>query len=95
MADYCVYQFPKNFAKTVKNIYKRLFRLYAHIFHTHFGEVEARGAEAHLNSSFKHLMYFILEFDLVEEAELAPLKNLIKILTDKQINEAAAAPSSD
>jgi MOB kinase activator 1 len=73
-------KFPKTFVKTVKNIYKRLFRLYAHIFHTHFQEVEASGAEAHLNSSFKHLMYFILEFDLVEESELVPLKNLIDIL---------------
>jgi MOB kinase activator 1 len=74
----------------VKNIYKRLFRVYAHIFHTHFGEVEARGAEAHLNRSFKHLMYFILEFDLVEEADLVPLKSLIKILTSQQVNETAA-----
>ncbi len=73
-------KFPKSFIKTVKNIYKRLFRLYAHVFHTHFNEVEAIGAEAHLNSSFKHLMYFILEFDLVEESELSPLKNLIDIL---------------
>lgn len=67
-------KFPKNFLKTVKNIYKRLFRLYAHIFHTHFAEVEARGAEAHLNSSFKHLMYFILEFDLVEENRIGSLE---------------------
>eukprot|EP00357_Protocruzia_adherens_P037252 CAMPEP_0115008118 /NCGR_PEP_ID=MMETSP0216-20121206/21687_1 /TAXON_ID=223996 /ORGANISM="Protocruzia adherens, Strain Boccale" /LENGTH=162 /DNA_ID=CAMNT_0002375395 /DNA_START=59 /DNA_END=547 /DNA_ORIENTATION=- len=28
--------FPKNFQSTVKVIFKRLFRVYAHIYHTHF-----------------------------------------------------------
>jgi MOB kinase activator 1 len=85
-------KFPKNFVKTIKTIYKRLFRVYAHIFHHHFENVQNLGAEAHLNSSFKHLMYFILEFDLVENSELVPLKSLIKTLTDKDTGDAEAAP---
>jgi MOB kinase activator 1 len=28
--------FPKNFLATIKVIFKRLFRVYAHIYHTHF-----------------------------------------------------------
>jgi MOB kinase activator 1 len=28
--------FPKNFSATIKVIFKRLFRVYAHIYHTHF-----------------------------------------------------------
>jgi len=76
-------KFPKNFKKVVSTIHKRLFRVYAHIFHSHFSQVQEAGGEAHLNSSFKHLMYFILEFNLVEEDELLPLKNLITLLKEK------------
>lgn len=35
------------------------------------------GEEAHLNTCFKHFVFFVVEFDLIEEKELAPLKDLI------------------
>ena len=35
------------------------------------------GLEYHLNTCFKHFIYFIDEFRLVEEKELAPLAELI------------------
>jgi MOB kinase activator 1 len=72
--------FPRNFMNICKSIYKRLFRVYAHIYHSHFQKVVGLGAEAHLNTCFKHFMYFIQEFRLVREAELAPLADLIESL---------------
>jgi len=42
-----------------KTILKRLFRVYAHIYHQHFKEIVSLGEEAHLNTSFKHFVYFI------------------------------------
>jgi len=69
--------FPKNFQPLVKNIFKRLFRVYAHIYHSHFPKIVSLGEEAHLNTSFKHFIYFIQEFSLVEKKELAPLQELI------------------
>ena len=45
--------FPKNFQTTVKLIFKRLFRVYAHIYYSHFQKVVALNEEAHLNTSFK------------------------------------------
>ena len=39
-------------------IFKRLFRVYAHIYHSHFKNVCGLGEEAHLNTCFKHFMYF-------------------------------------
>jgi len=69
--------FPKNFLSTVKQIFKRLFRVYAHIYHCHFAEIVGLKAEAHLNTSFKHLTYFIQEFDLVVASDLTPLQELI------------------
>ncbi len=70
-------KFPSNFLKIVKVIFKRLFRVYAHIYHSHFNDIVLLEAESHLNTSFKHFVYFIDEFKLVDSKELAPLSELI------------------
>ena len=44
-------KFPKDFVSVVKNILKRLFRVYAHIYHSHFRSILALGMESHLNMS--------------------------------------------
>lgn len=54
--------FPKNFLSIAKTILKRLFRVYAHIYHQHFEEVVQLGEEAHLNTSFKHFIFFVQVF---------------------------------
>ncbi|KAL6256404.1 hypothetical protein P5V15_012517 [Pogonomyrmex californicus] len=76
--------FPKNFLSIAKTILKRLFRVYAHIYHQHFSEVVQLGEEAHLNTSFKHFIFFVQEFNLIERRELAPLQELIEKLTAKE-----------
>lgn len=50
--------FPANFLDVVRTIFKRLFRVYAHMYHSHFKSVCGLGAEAHLNTCFKHFMHF-------------------------------------
>lgn len=69
--------FPKNFVQIVKNIFKRLFRVYAHLYHSHFPKIVALGEEAHLNTSFKHFHFFVQEFGLVDKKDMAPLQELI------------------
>ncbi|CAK4084383.1 unnamed protein product [Aphanomyces euteiches] len=69
--------FPRGFAAAVKNIFRRLFRVYAHVYYSHFDKIVSLGAEAHLNSCFKHFIYFVNEFDLVDAREQEPLKDLI------------------
>ncbi|CAG8434710.1 7796_t:CDS:2 [Diversispora eburnea] len=78
--------FPKNFQSSVKVIFKRLFRVYAHIYLSHFPAIIALGEEAHLNTSFKHFIYFVQEFQLIEKKELQPLTELIVTLTSKDQN---------
>ena len=34
-------------------------------------------AEAHLNTSFKHFTFFITEFAMIQDRELAPMMDLI------------------
>jgi len=83
--------FPKTFQQIVKTIFKRLFRVYAHIYHSHFQKIVGLGAEAHLNTCFKHFIYFVYEFNLIEAKELEPLKELIDSLMGKD----AIASSDD
>jgi len=75
--------FPKNFVTIAKTMLKRLFRVYAHIYHQHFSHVVNLGEEAHLNTSFKHFIYFVQEFGLIDKRELAPLQELIEKLINK------------
>nr|DAD44270.1 TPA_asm: hypothetical protein HUJ06_002500 [Nelumbo nucifera] len=50
--------FPPNFRDVVKTIFKRLFRVYAHIYHSHFQKIVSLKEEAHLNTCFKHFILF-------------------------------------
>jgi len=79
--------FPANFESNVKQIFKRLFRVYAHIYHCHFPEVLGLGVEAHLNTSFKHFMYFVLEFDLITASDLTPLQEFVDTFSGKTPQE--------
>merc|ERR1712039_578152 len=76
--------FPPHYRKGMRVIYKRLFRIYAHTFHSHFKELVEGEADAHLNHSFKHFIYFVKEFNLIDDEELAPLKDLIELCMIQQ-----------
>ncbi|KAB2017793.1 hypothetical protein ES319_D08G186500v1 [Gossypium barbadense] len=65
------------FKEVVKTIFKRLFRVYAHIYHSHFQKIVSLKEEAHLNTCFKHFILFTCEFGLIDKKELAPLQELI------------------
>eukprot|EP01084_Bolivina_argentea_P025947 48244_1 len=79
--------FPKKFKQVIKTILKRLFRVYGHIYHHHIQKVVQLDAEAHLNTCFKHFIYFIKEFKLVNERELAPLADTINHMLAKDANK--------
>lgn len=69
--------FPPGFVDVVRTIFKRLFRVFAHIYHAHFSKMATFGAEAHLNTCFKHFVLFSRQFSLVEPREMVPLQQLI------------------
>jgi MOB kinase activator 1 len=50
--------FPQNFHSTCKAIYKQMFRVFAHIYHTHFDKILHMSLEAHYNSLFVHFIHF-------------------------------------
>lgn len=93
--------FPRNFREIVANIFRRLFRVYAHVFYSHHERVVELTFDGHLNSCFKHFMYFILEYELVRAEELQPLQPLIdKLLAEDDAKwgpwkaKAAAPPAA-
>lgn len=49
-------------------LFKRLYRVYAHIYCHHYSVVRGLGLEAHLNTGFKHYVLFVEEFGLADES---------------------------
>uniref|UniRef100_A0A5F8HGM8 MOB kinase activator 3C n=2 Tax=Monodelphis domestica TaxID=13616 RepID=A0A5F8HGM8_MONDO len=68
--------FPKNFQQVCTKILTRLFRVFVHVYIHHFDGIIAMGAEAHVNTCYKHFYYFIQEFSLVDHRELEPLREM-------------------
>lgn len=75
--------FPKTFLQSVKQIFTRIFRIYAIIYSHHFSKLETMGAVAHLNTSFKHFLYFVWEFDLVSSGELDALRDIVQEIKNR------------
>ncbi|KAI3641098.1 hypothetical protein MIR68_000877 [Amoeboaphelidium protococcarum] len=76
--------FPADFETNhVRTIFKRLFRVYAHIYHNHTAKIEEIGETAHLNTCFKHFLMFCQEFNLVDDQEQKPLVHIIEQLSKK------------
>lgn len=48
--------FPPDFRQTVSQIFRRLFRVYAHTYHNHYERMVGLAFLPHLNTCFKHFM---------------------------------------
>lgn len=48
-------------------MFKRMYRIYAHIYCHHYSVVRGLGLEPHLNTGFKHYVLFVDEFGLANE----------------------------
>ena len=70
--------FPRNFKVIVGDIFRRLFRIYAHCYYHHLEAFQELNEVVHLNTSFKHFILFSHEFDLIPQKQLEPLKDQVK-----------------
>mmetsp|Transcript_98743 Transcript_98743/g.205822 ORF Transcript_98743/g.205822 Transcript_98743/m.205822 type:complete len:233 (-) Transcript_98743:166-864(-) len=89
--------FPPEFEPMVKTVCKRIFRVYAHTYLSHFQIIRDQGVEGHLNCNFKHFYYFVKEFGLCTEEDMQPLGQLIatfeendRVNASKRASAAAA-----
>jgi MOB kinase activator 1 len=69
--------FPRNFEGVVKDIMRRLFRIYAHCYYHHLDKLNELDVSAHLNTSFKHFVFFTHEFKMIPPDQLEPLQDII------------------
>jgi MOB kinase activator 1 len=70
--------FPKNFPTLIRQVFKRMYRVYAHIYCHHYPVIRELGLEAHLNTSFKHYVLFIDEHNLATGKDFwGPLGDLV------------------
>lgn len=70
--------FPRTFRNNIEVICKKLFRIYAHMYYSHFEQMKKLEIDTRLNSSFRHFYLFIKEFRLVDPQSMDPLKDLIE-----------------
>lgn len=68
--------FGKAFIPTCKKILTRLYRVFVHVYIHHFEKLVGIGAEAHINTCYKHFYFFVLQYKLVDPKEFEPLKEL-------------------
>lgn len=68
--------FPRSFIPICRRILTRLYRVFVHVYIHHFDRIVAIGAEAHVNTCYKHFYYFVKEFDLINAKELEPLAEM-------------------
>lgn len=68
--------FPKSFFPLCRKVLTRLFRVFVHVYIHHFDRIVSIGAEAHVNTCYKHFYYFVQEFDLISSKELEPLAEM-------------------
>lgn len=78
-ADQCAgVPFPKSFPALVRQIFKRMYRVYAHIYCHHYPVIRELGLEPHLNTSFKQYVLFIDEHSLASGRDYwGPLGDLV------------------
>eukprot|EP01105_Mastigella_eilhardi_P005738 TRINITY_DN1740_c0_g1_i1.p1 TRINITY_DN1740_c0_g1~~TRINITY_DN1740_c0_g1_i1.p1 ORF type:complete len:151 (-),score=32.90 TRINITY_DN1740_c0_g1_i1:98-550(-) len=73
--------YGKNMTPTCSKILTRLFRVYAHMYYSHWKELQSLDAVGLYNSCFQHFYFFATEFKLVDPADMAPLQPLIEAIT--------------
>jgi len=74
--------YPTNFFSVAADISRRIFRVYAHLYHQHYSEI-AENLIMQLDifeKCFELFYHFVTEFKLVSESDLKPMESLINII---------------
>ena len=77
-------KFPKDFVELVaKSMFKRLLRVFVHIYYEHYEEVEKMGFLPEFNNLFIHFSLFAKEFALISDDEFEPLSEVVEYISKK------------
>jgi MOB kinase activator 1 len=95
--------FPSNAAhyqsgfehETARVILKRLFRVYAHMYHSHLDHFVELSADVHLGFCFKRFVFFVKQFDLVDDKELHALRKFVQSVLENPVNVLVGADTPE
>lgn len=90
--------FPQKFENEVKNMYKQMFRCYAHLYWSHWLDFWHNGIYRELNTCFMHFINVGRIFDLLSERDMEPMQPLIELWVrrgDLPVQESKAGGSAD
>lgn len=72
--------FPQDFADVCQTIFRQMFRVYAHLYWSHFIDpMYHLSLEKPMNSCFSHFVLTATEIDMLKPHELEPMQPLIDL----------------
>ncbi|CEJ90515.1 Putative Mob1/phocein family protein [[Torrubiella] hemipterigena] len=72
--------FPENFIEVCQMIFRQMFRVYSHLYWSHFTEPFYHlNLEKQLNSCFSHFILTATALDMLQQSELEPMQPLIDL----------------
>lgn len=58
-------------------MFTKMFRIFAHVMHSHFRHIKELGFVDQVNMNLKYFVCFVLEFELVSTKELEVMRDWI------------------
>lgn len=71
--------FPQNFMETCQTIFRQMFRVYAHLYWSHFDDMFSLNLEKSMNSCFSHFILTATTLNLLKKTDLEPMQPLIDL----------------
>ncbi|KAL2271145.1 hypothetical protein VTJ83DRAFT_516 [Remersonia thermophila] len=71
--------FPQNFMETCQTIFRQMFRVYAHLYWSHFDDMFCLNLEKSMNSCFSHFILTATTLNLLKKSDLEPMQPLIDL----------------
>jgi len=71
--------FPQNFMDICQTIFRQMFRVYAHLYWSHFEDMFSLNLEKSMNSCFSHFILTATTLNLLKKADLEPMQPLIDL----------------
>lgn len=71
--------FPENFNETCQTIFRQMFRVYAHLYWSHFDDMFNLNLEKAMNSCFSHFILTATTLNLLRRSDMEPMQALIDL----------------
>jgi len=71
--------FPPNFMEVCQTIFRQMFRVYAHLYWSHFEDLFSLDLEKSVNSCFSHFILTATTLNLLKKNDLEPMQPLIDL----------------